>query len=162
MAQDTLGYMWISHIKGISKYNGYGFEFIPYKEIFHKERQSDKLDRIICDSQGTIWMVSQNGEISKTNKKGGFSSLSQEGGMFQSHKVSQFLATENQNWIATKSGKILSYDLKEETLVELTTLPVNLQPIISRGTMVLSSHELYLISTRGELFVYDMTTDRLE
>lgn len=162
MAQDTLGYMWISHIKGISKYNGYGFEFIPYKEIFHKERQSDKLDRIICDSQGTIWIVSQNGEISKTNKKGGFSSLSQEGGMFQSHMVSQFLATENQNWIATKSGKILSYDLKEETLVELTTLPVNLQPIISRGTMVLSSHELYLISTRGELFVYDMTTDRLE
>lgn len=163
MAQDTMGYMWISHIKGISKYNGYGFEFIPYEEIFKKERGADKLDQIIKDKKGTIWIISENGQISRTDKKGGFSPLSSKDGLFGAHKISHFLPTENQNWIATEEGKILNYDLKKETLKEVTTLPVHLFSFNSNSTLILTPfNELFIFTNRGELFAYDINSNHLE
>lgn len=163
MVQDTLGYMWISQVNGISKFNGYAFESIPYEDIFHQERKSDQLDQIIRDHNGTIWVLSINGEISRTDSKGGFVNLSKTGALFGAHKIIQLLPAAEQNWMVTDQGKILSYRLKEETIEELLTLPIAQPSFYSNGKMVLTpSEKLYLFTTGGKLFVYDLTTGNHE
>ena len=44
--QDSVGFIWLAHVNGISKYDGYNFKFIPFDQIFGDKIGSDQVKSI--------------------------------------------------------------------------------------------------------------------
>ena len=122
--QDSLGFVWLAHAEGISKYDGYNFEFTPKESIFREDTSSDELKKIFRDAKGVIWALSMNGQISYLEKNGRFLSIDQSIKGFQKkHKVTIVNEDNGVIWFTSDKGSIYSYDHSKGIVDSITTIP---------------------------------------
>lgn len=162
--QDSLGFVWLAHAEGISKYDGYNFEFIPKEAIFKEGTPSDEVKKIVRDAKGVIWALSMNGQISYLEKNGTFLSIDNAIKGFQKrHKVTIVNQGDGAIWLATDKGNIYSYDHGKGTVDSITTIPVNTSGLDEINSMVLRKSDQLIVSTyKGPLYIYYLETKRLE
>jgi len=162
--QDSLGFVWLAHAEGISKYDGYNFDFTPKKSIFKEDTRADEVKKIFKDSKGIIWALSMNGQLSYLEKNGTFLSIDRSINGFQKkHKVNIVSEDEGLIWMAMEGGAIYSYDHSRAVLDSITTIPANTSGVNEVDSMVLRESDQLIVSThRGPLYIYYLGTKRLE
>lgn len=161
--QDSMGFVWLAHGSGISKYDGYDFKFLPKEKIFRDKDSSDGVKRIFKDDRGVIWAVSINGQLSYLLKNGNFSSIDSRLNGFQNkHKVDIVIHNDNKLWLATKKGSVYSYDHDKAILDSITSIPKNQQGWGQVSSMVIRKTEQLVISTyKGPVYSYYIKNKRL-
>jgi len=163
VVQDSMGFVWLAHGSGISKYDGYDFKFVPKERIFKDKDSSDRVKEIFKDNRGVIWAVSENGQLSYLMKNGNFSSIDSRFSGFQNkHKVAIVINKDNKLWLATKRGSVYSYDPDKAVLDSITTIPKNHQGGGQLNSMVVRKSEQLIISTyKGPVYSYYIKNKRL-
>ncbi|MEQ8419931.1 MAG: ATP-binding protein [Arenibacter algicola] len=162
--QDSLGFMWLAHVNGISKYDGYNFKFIPSDQIFGDKIGSDQVKSIFKVGQGTIWALSVNGQLSFLEKNGKFSSIDTRIEGFQKrHRVYTAKSNGNKLFLATLKGSILSYNHTKVAMDSITTIP-NIAPdgSVINSMIVRKSDELILSTYRGPIYTYSVNKRKLD
>ncbi|MDL5512354.1 ATP-binding protein [Arenibacter sp. M-2] len=162
--QDSLGFVWLAHAEGISKYDGYNFEFTSKESIFKEETTSDEVKKIFSDAKGVIWALSMNGQISYLEKNGRFLSIDKAVEGFQKkYKVTIVNEDDGVIWLATDKGSIYSYDHGKGVVDSITTIPINSSGLNKVNSLVVRKSDQLIISTyKGPLYIYYLETNRLE
>lgn len=162
--QDRMGYVWLAHASGISKYNGYNFEFIPKEQIFKSATSSDEVKEVFKDSRGMIWALSLNGKLSFLQKNGTFSSLDQHlNGFSTKYSIEVVYPDREKIWMATKTGDVYSYDHELGRMDSITSVPITGHgPYGINSMAVRKSEQLILGTYKGPIYVYDMGTKKKE
>ena len=162
--QDSLGFVWLAHAEGISKYDGYNFEFTPKESIFKEDTASDELKKIFRDAKGVIWALSMNGQISYLEKNGRFLSIDNSIEGFQKkHKVNIVNEDNGIIWLATDKGVIYSYDHGKGIVDSITTIPGNSSGLNEVNSLVVRKSDQLIVSTyKGPMYIYYLGTKRLE
>ncbi len=162
--QDERGYVWLAHASGVSKYDGYNFEFIPKELIFKSAASSDEVKEVFKDQQGTVWALSLKGELSFLQKNGTFLSLDQYyQGFGKKYSIEVVYPDQERMWMATKTGTIYAYDHRQGTMDSITSVPTTGHGRYGISSMaVRKSRQLILSTYRGPIYVYDMETKTRE
>tara|TARA_R110002049_G_scaffold17731_2_gene68518 strand:+ start:48074 stop:52162 length:4089 start_codon:yes stop_codon:yes gene_type:complete len=162
--QDSLGFVWLAHAEGISKYDGYNYEFISKDLIFKNDTTSDEVKKVFRDTKGVIWALSLNGQLSYLHKNGTFLSIDDSIIDFQKlHEVNTVYEDDGNIWMATKKGSVYSYDHDQGILDSITTVPVDAFGLNKINSLVVRKSDQLVISTyKGPLFIYYLETRRLE
>lgn len=162
--QDSLGFVWMAHAEGISKFDGYNFEFTPKEQIFKEDTTSDEVKKIFKDANGIIWALSMNGQLSYLEKNGAFLSIDNSVKDFQkSHKVNIVNEDDGIIWMATEKGSIYSYDHSKGMVDSITTIPIRASVLNKVNSLVIRKSDQVIVSTyKGPLYIYYLGTKRLE
>src|SRR5690606_1516742 len=162
--QDDLGYIWLAHASGISKYDGYNFEFISKAQIFRNGSPSDEVKEVFKDDNGVIWALSLNGELSFLQKNGTFSSLDQHlNGFSNKYSIEVVYPDREKIWMATKTGNIYSYDHTLGIMDSITSVPINGYGRYGVNSMAVRKSEQLILSTyKGPIYVYDLKSIKTE
>lgn len=160
MAQDSLGYMWISSIYGINKYNGDEYVPFTYEEIFHRAINGDEIEQIIVDGQGIIWVKSEFGYVARLNHLDDFSSLSAKGAPLEGNRIERIFAHKNKLWMVTQSGELLRFNPAKDIVEFKRTLPKVSGSNRRVSRMVMTENKrLFLLTSGAELMAYDVPSD---
>jgi len=162
--QDSFGFVWLAHENGVSKYDGYNFDFVPCSKIFKDKISADPVKRIIKDSHGTIWVLSLNGQLSYLERNGKFSSIDNKIQGFQNrHKTNVTLSEGDNLLLATQKGVIFSFNHANARMDSITTIP-NISPDVSLiiSMVVRKSRELILSTYLGPIYTYSLDNGKLD
>lgn len=159
--QDSLGYVWISNVFGINKFNGFAHEFIPFQEIFGWESKGDEIEQLVTTPSGHLLVSSYEGFLALKNENDTFYSLSIANGPFDGYAINQMIAGDDRIWLITRDGQLLSYDSEKQEVIPLGQVPDFKRDRDKMTGMAIDSKGLLYLSTNsGRLFTYD-TTERL-
>ena len=118
---DDLNVKWIGTENGITKYNGYDFEYIkPEKK--YENLLNENIEVLFKDSESNIWIGTKSGGLSyldvKTNHVKNFNyliDLAKEGDL----RITALSQDEYGNiWIGTWKGGVFVIDFKNEKLIK--------------------------------------------
>ncbi|MBC8768602.1 response regulator [Arenibacter sp. BSSL-BM3] len=162
--QDSLGFVWLAHAEGISKYDGYNYEFTPKDLIFKEDTTSDEVKKIFRDAKGVIWALSMNGQISYLQKNGRFLSIDNSIKDFQKeYKVNIIHEDNGIVWMATNKGSIFSYDHSIGVVDSITTIPANSIGLNEVNSLVVRKSNQLIVSTyKGPHYIFYLETKLLE
>lgn len=160
MVQDSLGYMWIGRIDGITKYNGHEFMPIPYERIFQRKIGDDRVDGIVKDRDGVLWIRSRLGFVSRMNAREDFTPQSTAGAPLENYRITRILPDEEKLWMSTSEGQLLRFDIRSATMEHEHTLPGSFDWFTRAEQMVMSEDKrLFLLRTTARLIEYDPQLD---
>ncbi|XHP72401.1 Sensor histidine kinase RcsC [Arenibacter antarcticus] len=156
--QDDMGYIWLAHASGISKYDGYNFEFIPRDRIFNNAVSSDEVKSVFRDGLGVIWALSLNGDLSFLQKNGTFSPLDQHiQGFAKNYSIEEVSPDGDKIWMATKTGVVYSYDHAQRKMDSITSIPITGHGRYGISSMVVRQSKQLILSTyKGPIYLYDL------
>jgi len=162
--QDSLGFVWLAHAEGVSKYDGYNFEFTPKELIFKEDTTLDEVKKIFKDANGVIWALSRNGQLSYLEKNGTFLSIDNSVKGFQKrHKVNIVNEDDGIIWLATEKGSIYSYNHGQGIVDSITTIPIKSSVLNEVNSLVVRKSDQVIVSTyKGPIYIYYLGTKRLE
>tara|TARA_R110000868_G_scaffold93190_1_gene258062 strand:- start:27278 stop:31375 length:4098 start_codon:yes stop_codon:yes gene_type:complete len=162
--QDSLGFVWLAHTEGISKYDGYNYEFTPKSLIFKQDTTTDEVKKIFRDSKGVIWALSMNGQISYLQKNGRFLSIDNSIKDFQKeHRVNLIHEDNGIIWLVTNKGSVYSYYHSKGIVDSITTIPANSIGLNEVNSLVVRKSDQLIVSTyKGPLYSYYIETNRLD
>lgn len=161
--QDSLGYVWVSNVFGINKFDGFAHEFIPFREIFGWESKGDEIEQLVTTPSGRLLVSSYKGFLALKNEDDSFHSLSTANGPFREYAIGQMMAGNHGIWLITRDGELLSFEEGEEEPIRLTHIPefkVNRDRVT--GMEMDKEGMLYMSTNSGRLFVYDTGDKQLE
>jgi len=157
--QDAKGNIWMVQNGDIYTYDGYNYKFIPNRKIFQNVDNYTSIKDIILDEAKNIWLVSENGLLTKYDHlKGNFENITT---LLKTKNVSVITSKNKKLWIATKTGTIFCYS--NSKLDSITSIPK--QDINSKNIAdieVSTSNELFLSTGDGNVFVYSIGSKKLE
>jgi len=67
VVRDSVGYLWISHQSGVTRYNGYSFK--NYKPGVNSDIKGRNMRRLHIDRHQTLWAISDAGYINKYDRE---------------------------------------------------------------------------------------------
>jgi signal transduction histidine kinase/ligand-binding sensor domain-containing protein/DNA-binding response OmpR family regulator len=161
--QDTLGYIWMTYNRGVAKYGGYNFSFLPYEQLFGVKDLNDGIKEIVKDRLGIIWVLSTNGKLSCQAPNGNFSSFTHKfQGIGGNHKIDYLYAGKESFWLATKEGALFSNNYISSKLDSITTLLTMSSDRESITNIVQTkSSQLLISTTRGFIYSYSPETKKI-
>lgn len=165
IAEDPLGYIWITSPTGIHKYDGYASSFIPYQQIFGDDFSNDRQFLLKKDTQNNFWISSYNGELTKIEvKKGIYTSYKDS--IFYNKKALQITTIEPNKdnvWFGSVKGTVFKYNYNTSKMDSITALPKlkNLPQKIMSITFT-SSDKLWVSTTHGRIYNYTLSTRKLK
>lgn len=109
--QDSKGYMWISHEKGLSRYNGQNFNHYSNEMI-----QSRGLSNLAEDENGKIWCQNFSGEIFYTD---GFK-LRQNNKLASTGNYIPFEISGGNKLVTTRNNRLIEYDVNTGVITQLS------------------------------------------
>ena len=114
--EDKMGYIWMSHIEGISRYDGYDFSFYAYETIFKEEAIEDNVEKIEIDQSGILWVLSSAGKIAKRLPNGEFINFNKKFSSQNSFSpIETIIAKKDAIWFAGNNGNLNS--INNNTLI---------------------------------------------
>ncbi|HWS00528.1 MAG TPA: two-component regulator propeller domain-containing protein, partial [Prolixibacteraceae bacterium] len=156
IAQDQLGYIWVSTMGGVSRYNGYEFKRFYFDSGNPSSLRSNHVASLFCSSEGLIYIGTVNGLNCFDNKTGMLSAIFPD---FKNN-VLAFAEQDGYIYIATASGlcRFRHGDEKLEPLGNNLTLKPSVSSLLidRNGDLVCG------LNNGNGLAVYDKKTDRLE
>ncbi|MEN8125822.1 MAG: ATP-binding protein [Bacteroidota bacterium] len=162
--QDHLGYIWMSHDKGIIKYDGYEYWFYSMESIFDKSEIKDSVERIEIDEYGNLLILSVNGLLARREVNGNFTQLNQLFSRLNKYvMVNSILSNKNQIWLADYSGTIYLENKITSKFDSITTIPnikFNKTQIID--LQVTKNNTLIISTDIGVLYKYSVDKDLLQ
>lgn len=121
VVSDTLNLKWIGTENGITKYNGYDFEYIKPSDN-NKGLLSENIEVLFTDKNSNLWIGTKNGGVSflnvKTNQIKTYNHLidfRQEGDL---RVISFAQDAEGQLWIGTWKRGVFVIDAKQNKLIK--------------------------------------------
>ncbi|MGB5262539.1 MAG: two-component regulator propeller domain-containing protein [Lutimonas sp.] len=69
ITQDHEGFMWFGTKDGLNKYDGYKFTVYEHDPNDPNSLDANYIKSLFCDSQGVLWVGTENGELNKFNKR---------------------------------------------------------------------------------------------
>jgi len=162
--QDSLGFVWLAHENGVSKYDGYNFEFVPSSKIFKDKNSTDPVKRITKDNHGTIWVLSLNGQLSYLERNGKFSSIDNKVQGFQNRHKTYLTQSVGENlFLATQKGSVFAYNHVHARMDSITTIPnISLDGSLIISMVVRKSKELILSTYLGPIYSYSLDNRKLD
>ncbi len=162
--QDDMGYIWLAHAFGISKYDGYNFEFIPRDRIFNNTNSSDEVKSVFRDGRGVIWALSLNGDLSFLQRNGTFISINEQiEGFVKNYPIEVVYPEGDKIWMATKTGEVYSYDHINGTMDSITSIPVSGHGRYGISSMAVRQSKQIILSTyKGPIYTFDLESKNKE
>lgn len=162
--QDNMGYIWLAHAFGISKYDGYNFEFIPRDQIFNNTNFSDEVKSVFKDGNAVVWALSLNGDLSFLQKNGTFLSIDQYiEGFVENYPIEVVYPEGDKIWMATKTGEVYSYDHANGTMDSITSIPISGHGRYGISSMAVRKSKQIILSTyKGPIYTYNLESKDTE
>jgi hypothetical protein len=157
--QDAIGNIWMVKNGDIYLYDGYNYKFIPNHKIFPNTANYASIKDIILDETKNIWLVSDNGLLSKYDHlKGIFEDITKN---LPSKNVAVITSKNNKLWIATKTGEIFCYsNSKLDSIANIPEIHTNLKTIADIEAS--DTNELFLSTNDGNIFRYSIVLKNIE
>ncbi|MCF8274441.1 MAG: response regulator [Flavobacteriaceae bacterium] len=163
IAEDKLGFIWITGGDGLYKYDGYDFNIVPYKNIFGEDFTRDREFLLVKDDKNNFWISSLKGELIKMGGNGINSSFKERLAYNKAPLQITSIKPENDNvWLGAKNGTIFRHDLKTSKTDSITSLPkINdlAQEIVSFAFT--SENDLWISTFGGRVYNYSLATNKL-
>lgn len=141
--QDSRGYIWIGHDKGLTRYNGSTFQ-----NYSTNIRQSRALSNIHEDSTGRIWCQNFNGDIYFTNQD----SLGLLTAMPSAGNIIPIWMRNRQEIFTLRNGQIVCYDIFQKKK-KVIRVPGNRNFV--HGNMLVQKGIVAALSSAHELVVLE-------
>lgn len=157
--QDGFGNIWMVQKGDIYRYDGYNYRVIDNQTIFPNAVKRVNIKSIIIDALKTIWIVSENGLLSKhEHDKGIFEDLSP----LVKHKEVSVITTKNKKlWLATKAGHIYRYS--DSKMDSITTIPgLEKKSKLISGLALGEFDDIFLSTGDGNVSVYSLKNKSLD
>lgn len=160
---DDLNVKWIGTENGITKYNGYDFEYIKPGEKY-KNLLNENIEVLFKDDESNIWIGTKSGGLSyidvKTNQVKNFNhiiDLAKEGDL----RITALSQDKDGNiWIGTWKDGVFVIDFKNEKLIDHYNYSQQIYSITKdfKGNMWLcNGTKLYAFNTSGtKPKIYDL------
>ncbi|WP_027136582.1 hybrid sensor histidine kinase/response regulator transcription factor [Gaetbulibacter saemankumensis] len=158
IASDHLGYLWITDIDGIYKFIGHDYLFIPHKEIFGEDFVVDRDFTLKRDYSSNLWITSENGELTKIDSLGNYSSFKNNVSYNKKPiKIKALEPSENSMWFGSDNGTLLKYDNLKATIDSISTLPeVEGKTQYIKSLVFTTPSNMYLTTLKGKIWHYDV------
>lgn len=161
--QDNLGYIWMSHKEGITKYDGYDFSYYSYETIFNKKPLKDVVKNIAIDKSGCLWVLTFKGYTAKRSENGEFTTFTQK---FSSNKPSSFIQTiftkDDKIWFASKNGTIYLKIADKFKIDSITSINSARKNSIILDLDITKKNELIFSTNKGTIYKYSIPNKSLE
>ncbi|MDO5980367.1 ATP-binding protein [Flavivirga spongiicola] len=157
--QGPLGNIWLRCSKGILVYDGYNYKLIKNKAVFFNDKKKNRVQDMLTDSDGNIWITSASGLLTKYNASTGlFEDMSSL--LAEKDHVNNIFSKGKSIWLASKSGNIYRYtDSKISRVITIPHINPPLKNIFD--IELVGNKQLYISTTDGEIFNYDLKTKQL-
>ncbi|WP_072763602.1 hybrid sensor histidine kinase/response regulator transcription factor [Arenibacter nanhaiticus] len=162
--QDSLGFVWLAHGNGLSKYDGHRFTFISSDKIFKEDLNQNEVKKILKDSYSRIWVLSTSGELRYLAANDTFLPIGEEANsILKNHKLTMFMEEKGILWLGTSNGGIFTYDVLTGKLNGITTIPNVTEGSTELTSMVVRNSEQLIVSTyMGPVYIYSLVTGELK
>ncbi len=115
--QDSRGFIWITTLNGLSRYDGYQFITYRYDAKDSTSISDNMVNDIVEDKSGNIWLATQNGLSMYQRKTGRFIRFVHDNHNPKSlaDNIINALALDDDNlWLATQNGGLDRFDLNSQ------------------------------------------------
>ena len=157
LAEDNSGKLWIGTMEGINILDKRSFSLKPYESRFTK---NERINSILCDSEGNIWIATSNYGVLKVNPQNGeserFSKDADSRFKLKSNNISHIYEDRDGNiWILSWKAGLCFISKGEKSLHFLPETGASNNPF----RLFQDKDGLYWICTWGD-GVYTMTLDK--
>jgi PAS domain S-box-containing protein len=103
IAQTPDGYLWLGTEEGLLRFDG--IRFVKFSKRDIKELQSDEIDSLLADTDGTLWIGARGGGLTSL-RKGVFRHFGQQEGLRSDSVQKLYKDGDGNLWIATDGGGV--------------------------------------------------------
>lgn len=154
IAEDKLGYIWMSYKEGIAKYNGYDFSYYPYKTIFKKDSVKNSIKKILVDKKGVLWILNSKGLLSKRLTNGEFVIHDQH---FANDSIAliQNVFVKGENiWFVGKNNTIYAKHINHSKIDSITNINGKEKKSAIYDLDITKTGDLIISTNKGEIYRY--------
>ena len=156
ITQDKLGYIWVSTMGGVSRYNGYEFKRFYFDSGNSSSLRSNHVASLFCSSEGLIYIGTVKGMNCYDSKTGELTSIFPE----FNNNVYAFAERDGYIYLATASG-LFRFQPGTEKLEELGN-NLAVKPNVSSLLFDTNGNLWCGLDNGYGLALYDRKTDRME
>ncbi|MCG2462278.1 response regulator [Flavobacteriaceae bacterium F89] len=163
VAQDSLGYIWISSVDGLYKYDGYDFRFTAYTDIFGTDFNNSRKILFSNDKKGNLWLATYNGELAQLTLGGDHiffkDTFSQSGHGF---RVTSIKPNQEQVWFGSNTGTLYRYNYLTSSIDSIMTMPrLESHPQQITDIAFTGSKHIWLSTQNGLIYDYSLEENKL-
>lgn len=163
VAHDPLGYIWISDIDGLYKYDGYDYIFTSYTEIFGPDFKNSRMGLFINDTQGNLWLTTYSGEIAQIALGGDYVFFNKT--LPQNEKISRITSMKSNKdkvWFGGNTGILYRYDYATSSMDSILTVP-KYENVPQQITDIAfsGSKQVWLSTDSGKIYYYALEENKL-
>ncbi|NKI28453.1 response regulator [Arenibacter sp. 6A1] len=152
--QDLLGNIWMVCYSGILVYDGYSFELTSNESIFSSKNIKEKVDNLVRDQEGNMWLLSNQGQVVRYNfKKGNYEEINES--LLRGELITAIFNKGKSLWLASDKGSIYRFkDSKMELITKVAKISSSLNKIVD--IEIRDTTGLYLSTADGKVFDYSL------
>ncbi|WP_242203048.1 hybrid sensor histidine kinase/response regulator transcription factor [Aestuariivivens insulae] len=153
--QDISGNIWMKHGGGLLIYDGYRYKAIGNSTIFPQREPGDYIKDIALDNAKNIWLISQQGLLTKYNAKSKhFEDLTP---LLKGATINVIKAKNNTIWLGTQEGTVYRY--ANAVMDSIVKIPKNRFPENAINAIEVGpDNELFLSIGYGTGTILDYST----
>lgn len=162
IAEDKFGFIWISSLEGLYKYDGYDFDLISYNTLFNNDNLGDREYLLTKDKSDNLWLSSYRGELLKIGFDGKQTSFKDSFSNNKPQQITSIKSLDKNVWLGSANGNIYKYNSLTSEIDSIFSLPkinnVN-QRIVD---IAFTSKDKIWVSTRsGKVYDYSISKKTL-
>ena len=157
-AGDSNGFIWITDLDGLYRYNGYDFKFIDYNAIFGEHFKERKPVHLKKDSQNRIWVITDNGKIARIDSLG----LIQELKIPDiSGKLSTIESSKDDLFVGDQNGTVYRFNKEQNICYPIFTLPNFAGKTQAVQDIIIENQNIWVSSSAAKIYRYHLTNESL-
>lgn len=157
--QDAFGLIWMVQNGDIYTYDGYNYILVHNQNIFPSAVSTQSIKDIISDDFKNIWVVSNQGLLTKYDHKNGvFTDMTP---LLNNEQVSVITSHKKKLWLVTATGSVYAY--ANSKMDRMVTIPELYSSSTDIRDLVLGEvNDIFISTGDGNVLQYSLSSKSLE
>ncbi|MFB1037514.1 MAG: two-component regulator propeller domain-containing protein, partial [Sinobacterium sp.] len=135
--EDTNGFMWFSTFEGLSRFDGYEFKNYRHSKKEPHSLPNNFTKKLILDSQGNLWVATQNGLAKYNSLKDNFTNYNKDNSQLKNNDIYTLALNQDGKLLVSTAKNLYLYDALADTFSSITvkgeSLPADIKVIFSES-----------------------------
>ncbi|SFT08194.1 hypothetical protein SAMN04487906_2837 [Zhouia amylolytica] len=157
---DANGYIWITDLNGIYKFDGYDYIKLPYTHFFGENYTGNREVEFEKDHNNNFWLASRSSHLVKFDESYNIADFSK---YINTGNITSIASkAQEEVWFGSNAGNLYSYDYQNDTFKHQLTLPKNKNYIEGIVDLTFTTPKMLWISTTdNNIYSFNLKTKEL-